>query len=91
MERQGEKNDVNLVLNNICLQADSCDTGLESSGASQDIRPPLVFKKYKKSNINGDEESDTELTNGEENYMVKKILLGMMYDCNTYCCSLTHV
>ena len=33
-----------------------------------------MFKKYKKSNVNGDGDSDNELTNGEENYMVKWVL-----------------
>ena len=28
-------------------KADSCDTTLEPSGASGDIRPPLVFKRQK--------------------------------------------
>ena len=33
-----------------------------------------MFKKYKKSNVNGEGDSDNELTNGEENYMVKWVL-----------------
>ena len=55
------------------FQSETCDTGLEPSSASQDVRPPLVFKKHKKS-LNGDQESiiingDSIIVNGDESYI----------------------
>ena len=45
-------------------KADSCDTALEPSGASQDIRPPLVFKRKKGSPLNDFESEVNEKENG---------------------------
>ena len=45
-------------------KADSCDTSLEPSGASQDIRPPLVFKRKKGSPPNNIESEVNEKVNG---------------------------
>ena len=45
-------------------KADSCDTALEPSGASHDIRPPLVFKRKKGSPLNNFESEVDEKENG---------------------------
>ena len=34
-------------------KSESCDNGLEASTAAHDIRPPLVFKRQKRSLTNG--------------------------------------
>ena len=50
-------------------KADSCDTQLEPSGASQDIRPPLVFKRQKGStptNVGPDVHEKENRFNGNE-------------------------
>ena len=47
-------------------RADSCDSGLEPSGAVDDMRPPLVFKKRKSSVMNGD--IDHEIINGVDDH-----------------------
>ena len=45
-------------------KADSCDTTLDPSGASEDIRPPLVFKRQKGAQSNNFENEVNENENG---------------------------
>ena len=45
-------------------KADSCDTSLEPSGACQDTRPPLVFKRKKGSPPTNFESEVNEKVNG---------------------------
>ena len=45
-------------------KADSCETTLEPSGASKDIRPPLVFKRHKGSQPSNGDTEQTEQING---------------------------
>ena len=47
-------------------KSDSCDNGFEASTAVHDMRPPLVFKRQKKSLTNGFSDDHDEVPRDDD-------------------------